>query len=133
MLFATPPPEPLEMDVVARIDEIRAQVRFMSAGPKQWVGLLARLFAVAPAMDDPNSHDGLDDGIDDAATAEGPSPDKAGRARAGYREAMKYILHLRGVFPNWRCRGKAEDAHFDAEAQRSLAETYHFAMKLLKS
>ena len=82
------------MDVVARIDEIRAQVRFMSAGPKQWVGLLARLFAVAPSIDGPNGHEGLDDGIDDAATAEGPSPDKAGRALAGYREAMKYILHL---------------------------------------
>jgi 4-hydroxy-tetrahydrodipicolinate synthase len=47
--------------------------------------------------------------------------------------SMKYILHLRGVFPNWRCRGKGEDAHFDAEAQRSLKETYQFAMKLLKS
>jgi 4-hydroxy-tetrahydrodipicolinate synthase len=47
--------------------------------------------------------------------------------------SMKYILHLRGVFPNWRCRGKSEDAHFDAEAQRSIRETYQFAMKLLKS
>ena len=47
--------------------------------------------------------------------------------------SMKYILHLRGVFPNWRCRGKGQDAHFDAEAQRSLKETYQFAMKLLKS
>ena len=47
--------------------------------------------------------------------------------------SMKYILHLRGVFPNWRCRGKDEDAHFDAEAQRSIKETYQFAMKLLKS
>jgi 4-hydroxy-tetrahydrodipicolinate synthase len=47
--------------------------------------------------------------------------------------SMKYILHLRGVFPNWRCRGKGEDAHFDAEAQRSLKETYEFARKLLKS
>jgi dihydrodipicolinate synthase/N-acetylneuraminate lyase len=47
--------------------------------------------------------------------------------------SMKYILHLRGVFPNWRCRGAAEDAHFDAEAQRSIQETYEFARKLLKS
>jgi 4-hydroxy-tetrahydrodipicolinate synthase len=46
--------------------------------------------------------------------------------------SMKYILHLRGVFPNWRCRGKAED-HFDAEAQRSIKETYEFAHKLLES
>src|SRR5438552_1082826 len=46
--------------------------------------------------------------------------------------SIKYILHLRGVFPNWRCRGKAEDPHFDAEAQRSLKESYEFAHKLLK-
>jgi 4-hydroxy-tetrahydrodipicolinate synthase len=46
--------------------------------------------------------------------------------------SMKFILHLRGVFPNWHCRGKAEDAHFDAEAQRSVRETYEFAHKLLK-
>ena len=47
--------------------------------------------------------------------------------------SLKYILHLRGVFPNWKCRGKAEDPHFDAEAQRSIKETYEFAHKLLKS
>jgi len=47
--------------------------------------------------------------------------------------SMKYILYLRGVFPNWRCRGKGEDAQFDAEAQRSIKETYEFARKLLKS
>jgi len=46
--------------------------------------------------------------------------------------SIKYILHLRGVFPNWRCRGRGED-HFDAEAQRSIKETYEFAHKLLKS
>jgi dihydrodipicolinate synthase/N-acetylneuraminate lyase len=46
--------------------------------------------------------------------------------------SMKYILHLQGVFPNWRCRGKADDPHFDAEAQRSIRETYEFAHKLLK-
>jgi 4-hydroxy-tetrahydrodipicolinate synthase len=47
--------------------------------------------------------------------------------------SLKYLLHLRGVFPNWKCRGKAEDPHFDAEAQRSIKETYEFAHKLLKS
>ena len=46
--------------------------------------------------------------------------------------SMKYILHLRGVFLNWRCRGKADDSHFDAEAERSIRETYEFAHKLLK-
>ncbi len=46
--------------------------------------------------------------------------------------SIKYILYLRGVFPNWRCRGKAEDPHFDAEAQRSIRESYEFAHKLIK-
>jgi 4-hydroxy-tetrahydrodipicolinate synthase len=46
--------------------------------------------------------------------------------------SIKYILHLRGVFPNWRCRGKSEDPHFDAEAQRSIRETYAFASRLRK-
>ena len=45
--------------------------------------------------------------------------------------SLKYILHLRGVFPNWRCRGKADDPHFDAQAQRAIRETYEFARKLL--
>ncbi len=47
--------------------------------------------------------------------------------------SIKYILYLRGVFPNWRCRGKSEDKHFDGEAQRSVRETYEFAHKLIKS
>jgi 4-hydroxy-tetrahydrodipicolinate synthase len=46
--------------------------------------------------------------------------------------SMKYILYLRGVFPNWRCRGKSEDPHFDDAAQRSMRETWEFAQKLLK-
>jgi dihydrodipicolinate synthase/N-acetylneuraminate lyase len=45
--------------------------------------------------------------------------------------AIKYILYLRGVFPNWRCRGQAGDSHFDAEAQRAIRESYEFAHKLL--
>ena len=46
--------------------------------------------------------------------------------------SIKYILYLRGVFPDWRCRGKSEDPHFDAEAQRSMRETWEFAHKLVK-
>jgi dihydrodipicolinate synthase/N-acetylneuraminate lyase len=46
--------------------------------------------------------------------------------------SLKYILYLRGVFPNWRCRGKSDDPHFDAEAQRSMRQTWEFAHKLLE-
>jgi 4-hydroxy-tetrahydrodipicolinate synthase len=38
-------------------------------------------------------------------------------------EAMKYVLHLRGVFPNYRCRkGGGKGGAFDAAAQQSIRE-----------
>lgn len=46
---------------------------------------------------------------------------------------FKYLLHLRGVFPNWICRGKANDGHLDEAGRQSLQQTWEFAAKLLKS
>jgi 4-hydroxy-tetrahydrodipicolinate synthase len=46
--------------------------------------------------------------------------------------SVKYILSLRGVFPNWRCRGRSADAHFDAAAERAVKESWEFARKLLR-
>lgn len=42
--------------------------------------------------------------------------------------SMKYILQLRGVFKNTRCRQKG-DSIFDAQAQRSVRETYDFVKR----
>jgi 4-hydroxy-tetrahydrodipicolinate synthase len=39
--------------------------------------------------------------------------------------AMKYILHLRGVFPNWACRNKGD--HFDKEAEQAVRRAWEFA------
>ncbi len=44
--------------------------------------------------------------------------------------AMKYILHLRGVFPNWRCRNKGD--HFDKEAEQAVRQAWEFAAASLK-
>ncbi len=45
--------------------------------------------------------------------------------------AMKYVLQLRGVFPNTKCRLQG-DAPFDDQAQRSLRQTYEFVKPYLK-
>jgi dihydrodipicolinate synthase/N-acetylneuraminate lyase len=37
-------------------------------------------------------------------------------------EAVKYMLHLRGVFPNTRLRAERKGPPLDAEAKRAIAE-----------
>ncbi|MGH9658806.1 MAG: dihydrodipicolinate synthase family protein [Bryobacteraceae bacterium] len=46
--------------------------------------------------------------------------------------SVKYILHLRGVFPNWRCRGARAGSTFDAEAERAVRASWEFARKRMK-
>lgn len=46
--------------------------------------------------------------------------------------SMKYILQLRGVFKNTRCRQNT-DAIFDAQAQRSLRDTYDFVKRYFRA
>ena len=46
--------------------------------------------------------------------------------------SMKYILQLRGVFKNARCRQKAANV-FDAQAQQSLRETYDFVKQYFRA
>jgi Fic family protein len=121
MLLATPPLEKVEMDVIARIDAIRAHVRFMLAEPQQWAGLFARLCILGP---DEGAHDpaGVANGGDEAAGAADPAvaaasldpKDEDDRAFAGYSEAMKYILHLH------------DDPHF--VYQEGFVRSVHFMM-----
>jgi len=42
MLFETPTPDQHELEVVASIDETRAQLRFVLAEPRRWLGPLRR-------------------------------------------------------------------------------------------
>lgn len=85
MLYTAPPLERAEVDVVERIDEIRAQVRFVSIEPKAWARLLVPLFLSGEAADG-------GDEIEGAAAPRAPKTDD--RAFAGYCEALGYVLHL---------------------------------------
>jgi 2-keto-3-deoxy-L-arabinonate dehydratase len=47
--------------------------------------------------------------------------------------SLKYLLELRGVFKNHRCRSEGAKVVFDDQARRSLRETYEFIRPLLKA
>ncbi len=46
--------------------------------------------------------------------------------------ALKYLLELRGVFPNHVCRSAAKNSIFDEEARKSLRETLEFVKPQLR-
>ena len=81
MLFATPSPDAIEMEVLGRIGEIRSLVHVQSEGPDASSALVAPLF-VEPAPAPPPDPE--------------ESPERAGDARAlgDYLLAMKYVLAL---------------------------------------
>ncbi len=47
--------------------------------------------------------------------------------------SVKYILHLRGVFPNWAVRGKDGRAPLDESAKQMLREMLDFAKPYLRA
>jgi 4-hydroxy-tetrahydrodipicolinate synthase len=50
-------------------------------------------------------------------------------ARAYGIPGQKYILQLRGVFPNSKCRGEPANALFDDEAKAAIQRTVNYAKK----
>src|SRR6266545_2521856 len=120
MLYGTPQLDTAELDVVAKIDDVRAQVTFVLAEPKQWPALLARLVAAAP------SDDGVSPPVEGAAEPRASSPEGAAsdasmldpaeneQAFAGYTQAMKYVLQLH------------DDPHFVYD--EGLLRALHFMM-----
>jgi hypothetical protein len=46
---------------------------------------------------------------------------------------QKYILQLRGVFPNTKCRGETANALFDEEAREAIRRTMGYAKRWLKA
>jgi 4-hydroxy-tetrahydrodipicolinate synthase len=46
---------------------------------------------------------------------------------------IKYLLELRGVFPNHDCRPASKNAAFDDEAKQTLKQTLEFVRPLLKA
>jgi len=83
-LYTAPPLDRRERDVIARVDEIRARVRFVSVESSAWAQLLVPLFLSSETS-------GADDAGDAAAAPRSAEPDPA---FAGYRRALEYVLSL---------------------------------------
>ena len=116
MIFATPNPTLEEEIALARIEELRRELRHYVAEPKRWVGQIRRVLA-ARAIQGSNSIEGYDVSVEDAVAAiEGDEPSTASeedwqaaqgyqtrddlRAPAGARRALRLQLagHKRSAF-----------------------------------
>jgi Fic family protein len=97
-VFSAPECGPLELRVLALIDEARQQLRFRVAEPKRWSGNLRRM-AFARAVQGSNSIEGYNASLDDVLAAVDDEPtldadDETRLALAGYRDAMTYVLQI---------------------------------------
>ena len=118
MLFATPPLDDRELEVIASIDETRERLRFMLREPRRWYGPLRRT-AFARNVQASNSIEGHDVSLDDAVAAiDGGEPleasDEDWNAVHNYWDAMTYVIQL------------ADDPHF--EYSEALVRSVHFMM-----
>lgn len=98
MIFAIPDPTIEEQIALARIEELRHELRHYVAEPKRWVGQIRRVLA-ARAIQGSNSIEGYNVSVEDAVAAiEGDEPSTANdedwQAAQGYRRAMTYVLQL---------------------------------------
>jgi Fic family protein len=98
MLFTAPPLGEPELAALARLDELRASLRYTLAEPRRWYGSLRRLTFARNAQGS-NSIEGFDAPLDDAAAVidnEAPldAATETTRALLGYRSAMTYVLQL---------------------------------------
>jgi Fic family protein len=103
---------------LAKIDDLRKELRYHVAEPRRWVGSVRRMLA-ARAIQGSNSIEGYNVSVEDAVAAiEGDDPSDAGtedwQAVSGYRRAMTYVLQL------------AADDHFELSAH--LVRSLHFMM-----
>jgi Fic family protein len=98
MIFAIPDPTIEEQIALARIEDLRHELRHYVAEPKRWVGQIRRVLA-ARAIQGSNSIEGYNVSVEDAVAAlEGNEPSTASyedwQAAQGYRRAMTYVLQL---------------------------------------
>ena len=103
---------------LAKIDNLRKELRYYVAEPRRWVGSVRRMLA-ARAIQGSNSIEGYNVSVEDAVAAiEDDEPSEARtedwHAVMGYRRAMTYVLQL------------AEDDHFELSAH--LLRSLHFMM-----
>ena len=118
MVYEIPEIHASEEAALARIDELRRELRFYVAEPRRWVGSLRRVLG-ARAIRGSNSIEGFNVSVEDALAAiEGDEPAEAEAtdwlAVLGYRRAMTYVLQL------------AHDEHF--EFSPGLIRSLHFMM-----
>lgn len=119
MLFTTPDLTAEDLEVVAKIDDLRTNLRYAVAqSPRRWTGSLRRVM-FARAIQGSNTIEGYIVTLADAmAMAEGEEPlgaaEETRQAIAGYRDAMTYVLQL------------ANDPHF--AYSQGLINSLHFMM-----
>lgn len=118
MIYEIPEIEAPEKAALARIEELKRQLRFHVAEPRRWLGSVRRVLG-ARAIRGSNSIEGFDVSVEDALAAiEGDEPVDASErdwlAVLGYRRAMTYVIQL------------ARDEHF--EYSPALIRSLHFMM-----
>lgn len=118
VIYAVPTLGPEEDAALARIEELRRELRFFVAEPRRWIGNVRRVLS-ARALQGSNSIEGYNVSVEDAVAAvDGDEPTGAGRedweAVVGYRRAMTYVLQL------------AHDEHF--QYTPGLIRSLHFMM-----
>jgi Fic family protein len=118
MIYEIPQIDAPETAALAKIDELKRQLRHRVAEPRRWVGSVRRVLS-ARAIRGSNSIEGFDVSVEDAlAAVEGDEPVEASerdwQAVLGYRRAMTYVLQL------------ANDEHF--EYSSALIRSLHFIM-----
>lgn len=87
-----------DLEVLARIEQLRDELRFHLRQPRRWYGTLRRA-TIARAVQGSNSIEGYHASVEDvAALIEGEEPldadEETRQAIAGYRDAMTYVLQL---------------------------------------
>jgi Fic family protein len=99
LVFRTPTLEPIDVEVLGMIDEVRDQLRNnVDPEPRRWLGTLRRM-AFARAVQASNSIEGYDASLDDVVAAVDNEPtlsadEETRLALAGYRDAMTYVLQV---------------------------------------
>jgi Fic family protein len=99
LVYQTPELQPIEVEVLGMIDELRDQLRnYVDPEPRRWFGTLRRM-SFARAVQASNSIEGYDASLDDVVAAVDDEPtlsadEETRLALSGYRDAMTYVLQV---------------------------------------
>jgi Fic family protein len=99
LVYRTPELQPVEIEVLGMIEELRNQLRnYVDPEPRRWFGTLRRM-SFARAVQASNSIEGYDASLDDVVAAVDDEPtlsadEETRLALSGYRDAMTYVLQV---------------------------------------